>query len=207
MVIATTPMVLVARKDLPAETLGDFIALAKQRRVTVGSAGTGSAAHLTLLLFASLTKADVQHVPYRGLSQAMNDLLAGQIDAIFDQVISASPHILGGAVKPIVVTAQSRAKAIPRVPTSVEAGLPDFQTLTWTALFAPKGTPQPIVERVHTAVDQAMQAPAVSKRLAEIGADLPPPGEPRSARALASLVSSELAKWVPLIRASGAVGE
>jgi putative tricarboxylic transport membrane protein len=207
MVIATTPMVLVARKDLPAETLGDFIALAKQRRVTVGSAGTGSAAHLTLLLFASLTRADVQHVPYRGLSQAMNDLLAGQIDAMFDQVISSSPHILGGGVKPIVVTAQSRAKAVPQVPTSVEAGLPDLQTITWTALFAPKGTPQSIVERVHAAVDQAMQDPAVSKRLAEIGADLPPPGAPRSPQALASLVSAELAKWVPLIRASGTVGE
>ena len=207
MVIATTPMVLVARKDLPADTLGDFVALAKQRRVTIGSAGTGSAAHLTLLLFASLTKADVQHVPYRGLSQAMNDLLAGQIDGIFDQVISASPHILGGGVKPIVVTAQSRAKAIPRVPTSVESGLPDLQTITWTALFAPKGTPQPIVARVGAAVDQAMQDPAVSRRLAEIGADLPPPGEPRSPRALAALVNSEVAKWVPLIRASGAVGE
>jgi tripartite-type tricarboxylate transporter receptor subunit TctC len=207
MVIATTPMVLVARKDLPADTLADFVALAKQRRVTIGSAGTGSASHLTLLLFASLTKADVQHVPYRGLSQAMNDLLAGQIDGIFDQVISAGPHIVSGSVKPIVVTAQSRAKAIPRVPTSVESGLPDLQTITWTALFAPKGTPQPIVARVGAAVDQAMQDPAVSRRLAEIGADLPPPGEPRSPRALAALVSSELAKWVPLIRASGAVGE
>jgi tripartite-type tricarboxylate transporter receptor subunit TctC len=207
MVIATTPMVLVARKDLPADTLADFVALAKQRRVTIGSAGTGSAAHLTLLLFASLTRADIQHVPYRGLSQAMNDLLAGQIDAIFDQVISASPHIVAGSVKPIVVTAQSRAKAIPRVPTSVEAGLPDLQTITWTALFAPKATPQPIVARVGAAVDQAMQDPAASKRLAEIGADLPPPGEPRSPRTLAALVSSEVAKWVPLIRASGAVGE
>src|SRR3982074_1079713 len=182
MVIATTPMVLVARKDLPADTLADFIALAKQRRVTIGSAGTGSASHLTLLLFTSLTKADVQHVPYRGLSQAMNDLLAGQIDGIFDQVISASPQILGGGVKPIVVTAQSRAKAIPRVPTSVEAGLPDLQTITWTALFAPKGTPQPIVARVGAAVDQAMQDPAVSRRLAGIGADLPPPGAPRRPR-------------------------
>ena len=207
MVIATTPMVLVARKDLPADTLADFVALAKQRRVTIGSAGTGSAAHLTLLLFASLTRADIQHVPYRGLSQAMNDLLAGQIDAIFDQVISASPHIVAGSVKPIVVTAQSRAKAIPRVPTSVEAGLPDLQTITWTALFAPKSTPQPIVARVGAAVDQAMQDPTASRRLAEIGADLPPPGEPRSPRTLAALVSSEVAKWVPLIRASGAVGE
>jgi tripartite-type tricarboxylate transporter receptor subunit TctC len=207
MIIATTPMVLVSKKALPVETLKDVIALAKQRQVTVGSAGTGSSSHLTLLLFASLTKADVQHVPYRGLSQAMNDLLAGQIDALFDQVISSSPHILAGSVKPIVVTATARANAVPKVPTSVEAGLPDLQTITWTALFAPKGTPKPIVERINTAVDQAMRDAGVAKRLAELGADLPSPGEQRAPQALAKLVSSEVAKWVPLIREAGAVGE
>jgi putative tricarboxylic transport membrane protein len=207
MLIATTPMVLVTKKDLPVETLNDVIALAKQHRLTVGSAGTGSSSHLTLLLFGSLTKADIQHVPYRGLSQAMNDLLAGQIEMLFDQVISSSPHILGGGVKAIVVTSPTRAAAIPRVPTSTEAGLPDFITITWTALFAPKGTPKPIVERINAAVDQAMHDPAVSKRLAELGADLPPPGEQRTPQALATLVSSEVAKWVPLIRAAGVVGE
>jgi tripartite-type tricarboxylate transporter receptor subunit TctC len=203
MLVATTPMVLVTHKDLPVATLKDVIALAKQRKVTQGNAGTGSASHLTTLLFASLTRLDLQLVPYRGLSQAMNDLLSGQIETMFDQVISSSPHILAGGVKPIAVTGPTRAKAIPNVPTTIEAGLPELQTLTWTALFAPKGTPKPIIDRINAALDQAMKDPAVAKRLDELGADLPPPGEERSPQALGKLVTAEIAKWVPLIRAAG----
>jgi tripartite-type tricarboxylate transporter receptor subunit TctC len=134
MLVATTPMVLVTRKDLPVATLNDVIALAKQRKITQGNAGTGSASHLTTLLYVSLTHADLQ-------------------------------------------------------------------PLTWTALFAPKGTPKPIVDRLNVAIDQAMKDPTVAKRLAELGADVPPPGEERSPQALAKLVASEVAKWVPLIRA------
>jgi tripartite-type tricarboxylate transporter receptor subunit TctC len=203
MLVATTPMVLVTKKDLPVTTLNDVIALAKQRKVTQGNAGTGSASHLTTLLFASLTHVDLQLVPYRGLSQAMNDLLAGQIETMFDQVISSSPHILNGGVKPIAVTGPTRAKAIPNVPTTIEAGVPELQTLTWTALFAPKGTPKPIVDRLNAALDQAMHDPVIAKRLDDLGADLPPPGDARSPQALAKLVSDEVAKWVPLIRAAG----
>ncbi len=203
MLVATTPMVLVTRKDLAVTTLKDVIALSKQRKITQGNAGTGSASHLTTLLYVSLTHADVQLVPYRGLSQAMNDLLAGQIDTMFDQVISSSPHIHNGGVKPIAVTAPKRAKAIPDVPTTIEAGVPELQTLTWTALFAPKGTPKPIIDRLNAAVDQAMKDPAVAKRLDELGADVPALGEERSPQALAKLVAAEVAKWVPLIRAAG----
>jgi tripartite-type tricarboxylate transporter receptor subunit TctC len=207
MLVATTPMVLVTPKSLPVTTLKDVVALAHQRKITMGSAGTGSAAHLTLLLFASVTHTEVQHVPYRGLSQAMNDLLAGQIETMFDQVISSSPHILAGSVKPIAVTSPTRAKAIPEVPTSAEAGFPDLQTLTWTAMFAPKGTPQPIIAKINAALDQAMKDPAIAKRLAELGADVPPPGDERSPRALRKLVADEVAKWVPLIRAANVSAE
>ena len=203
MLVATTPMVLIVKKALPVATLKDVVALAKQRRITMGSAGTGSSSHLTLLLFQSLAKTEVQHVPYRGLSQAENDLLAGQIETLFDQVISASPQILGGGVKPIVVTAPERAKAIPNVPTAAEAGMPDLITITWTALFAPKGTPQPIIAKLNAALDQAMRDPVLAKRLAELGADLPPPGEQRTPESLGKLVAAEVAKWTPLIRAAG----
>jgi tripartite-type tricarboxylate transporter receptor subunit TctC len=137
----------------------------------------------------------------------MNDLLAGQIETMFDQVISSSPHILSGGVKPIAVTSPTRAKAIPNVPTTIEAGLPDMQTLTWTALFAPKGTPKPIIERLNAAVDQAMKDPAIAKRLAELGADLPAPGDERTPQALGKLVAAEVAKWTPLIRAAGVAAE
>ena len=206
MLIATTPMILLTNKNLPVETLQDFIALAKQRRLSMGSAGIGSISHLTLLLFASLTHTEIQHVPYRGLSQADNDLIGGQIDSLFDQIISATPHIISGSVKPIVVTALTRAPSMPKVPSSTEAGVPDLQTLAWTALFFPKATPKPIVARINVAVDDAMRDETVAKRLAELGADLPPPGE-RTPQVLDKLVRSEVAKWVPLIRAAGVVGE
>src|SRR5687767_12686317 len=105
MLVATTPMVLVVRKTLAVDTLKDFIAHVKANRVTFGSAGTGSISHLTFLLFTHLTKAEIQHIPYRGLSQSVNDLISGQIDMMFDQVLSATPHILSGGVKPIAVLA------------------------------------------------------------------------------------------------------
>jgi tripartite-type tricarboxylate transporter receptor subunit TctC len=207
MLVASTPMVLVVRKSLATETLKDFIAYAAAHphKLTFGSAGTGSISHLTYLLYTHLTKTEIQHVPYRGLSQSVNDLLSGQIDLMFDQVVSATPHILSGGVKPIAVTASRRAAAIPNVPSSTEAGLPELQTIAWTALFSPKATPKPIVERVNAALDKAMQDETVAKRLAELGADLPADAE-RKPQALGNLVRTEIDKWVPLIQAAGVVG-
>src|SRR6478736_3485910 len=175
MLVASTPMVLVVRKSLATDTLKDFTAyaLAHPHKLTFGSAGTGSISHLTYLLYTSLTKTEIQHVPYRGLSQSFNDLLSGQIDLMFDQVVSATPHILAGGVKPIAVAAPTRAAALPNVPTSIEAGLPELQTIAWTALFAPKGTPKAIVERVNAALDKAMRDDVIAKRLAALGADVP----------------------------------
>ena len=206
--VASTPMVLVTRKALPVRTLNDVIAYAKANKgsMTMGSAGVGSISHLTLLLFNHLTGADTQHVPYRGLSQATNDLLGGQIDAMFDQVVTATPHILSGGENGIVVTIPNRAKSIPNVPSSTEAGLPELQTIAWTALFMPKGTPPKIVLRINAAVQKAMQDPAVAKSLAEIGADVPSP-EQRTPEALGHLVNTEIDKWVPLIKAAGTVAE
>jgi tripartite-type tricarboxylate transporter receptor subunit TctC len=208
MLVATTPMVLVLRKTLQIDTLGDFVAYVRANRgkVTFGSAGTGSISHLTYLLFTHLTKTEIQHIPYRGLSQAVNDLLAGQIDMMFDQVVSAGPHILSGGVKPIVVTAPMRAATISKVPSSTEAGMPELETTAWTALFAPKGTPQPIVELVNAAAGKAMRDEVVARRLTDLGADLPAP-ERRTPQALKNLVRNEIEKWVPLIQSSGSVGE
>jgi tripartite-type tricarboxylate transporter receptor subunit TctC len=207
MLVASTPMVLVVRKSLATDMLKDFTAYAAAHphKLTFGSAGTGSISHLTYLLYTHLTKTEIQHVPYRGLSQSVNDLLSGQIDLMFDQVVSATPHILSGGVKPIAVTASRRAAAIPNVPSSTEAGLPELQTIAWTALFSPKATPKPIVERVNAALDKAMQDETVAKRLAELGADLPADAE-RKPQALGNLVRTEIDKWVPLIQAAGVVG-
>ena len=124
--VASTPMVLVATKSLPVKTLNDVVAWAKANKgkATMGSAGVGSISHLTLLLFNHLTGAGVDHVPYRGLSEATNDLLGGQIDLLFDQVVTATPHILNGSENAIVVTIPQRAPSIPNVPSANEAGLP-----------------------------------------------------------------------------------
>jgi tripartite-type tricarboxylate transporter receptor subunit TctC len=202
--VASTPMVLVARKTLPVHSLSDVIAYAKahQGKATMGSAGIGSISHLALLLFNHLTGAGVVHVPYRGLSEADNDLLGGQIDLLFDQVVTATPHILAGAENPIVVTIPTRTPFIPNVPSANEAGLPQLQTVAWTALFMPKGTPEPIVLRINAVVQRAMQDPMIQKRLTQIGADIPPPQQ-RGAEALGRLVASEIDKWVPLIKAAG----
>jgi len=198
MLASTTPMVLLAKKDLPVKTLQDVIALARTRQLTCGNAGVGSISHLTILLFDKLAKIKVQHVPYRGLSQAMNDVLGGQIELMFDQVISASPHIAAGDVRPIAVTGASRAAAIPDVPTTAEAGLPELDTTAWSALFVPKGTPKPIVDRLNAAIGEAMEDKDVVARLAKLGSDVPPP-EARTPEALGKLVRSEIDKWAPLI--------
>jgi tripartite-type tricarboxylate transporter receptor subunit TctC len=206
--VASTPMVLVTRKTLPVHTLDDVITWAKanKAKATMGSAGVGSISHLTLLLFNHLTGADLIHVPYRGLSEATNDLLGGQIDTLFDQVVTATPHILNDSENAIVVTVPTRAASIPGVPSIAEAGLPQLQTVAWTALFVPRGTPEFIIERINAAVQKAMQDPGVAKRLAEIGADIPPPDQ-RTPQALRHLVNAEIDKWVPLIKAAGVTAE
>jgi tripartite-type tricarboxylate transporter receptor subunit TctC len=206
MLVATAPMVLLTKKDLPVATLRDFIALAKSRRLSMGSGGVGSISHLTLLLFAHLSGTDIKHVPYRGLSEADSALVGGELDALFDQIISATPHVQSGAVNPIVVTTTTRAPSLPNVPSAAEAGLPGFQTLAWTALFLPRGTPERIVTRINTALDDAMRDEGIVKSLSELGADLPPPAQ-RSPKVLGALVRSEVAKWIPLIRAAGVVRE
>jgi tripartite-type tricarboxylate transporter receptor subunit TctC len=195
---STTPMVLLAKKDLPVKTLNDVIAYVHTHRMTCGSAGVGSISHLTLLLFNKVAKTNFQHVPYRGLSQTMNDLLGGQIDIMFDQVISASPHVVSGDAHAIAVTAPTRAAAIPDVPTTAEAGLPELETIAWSALFLPKGTPKAIIDRVNAAAREAMADEAVVAQLAKLGSDLPAP-EARTPQALGTLVRSEIDKWVPLI--------
>ncbi len=202
--VASTPMVLVTPKTLPVHSLSEFIAYAKAHKgkFTMGSAGIGSISHLTLLLFNHLTGVNVVHVPYRGLSEASNDLLGGQIDLLFDQVVTATPHIVSGGENGIAVTIPVRARSIPNVPSVNEAGLPALQTVAWSALFMPKGAPREAVSTVNAAVQKVMADQIVEKRLAEIGADLPPP-EQRSPQALGALVADEIQKWVPLIRAAG----
>jgi tripartite-type tricarboxylate transporter receptor subunit TctC len=202
--IAEVPLVLITRKDFPANTLQDFIKYAKenQGKMTFGSAGAGSATHLGCVLLNSAMGVDISHVPYRGTGPAMQDLAGGRIDYMCEIVTTALPQIEGGAVKAIATLTKARSPVLPKLATADEQGMKDFEAYTWNAFFLPKGTPEPIIKKLHEASVQAMETPAVKDRLQGLGASLVAP-ERRSPDYLAKFVRSEIEKWAVPIKASG----
>jgi tripartite-type tricarboxylate transporter receptor subunit TctC len=202
--IAEVPLILITRKDFPASTLQEFITYAKanQGKMTFGSAGAGSATHLGCVLLNSALGVDISHVPYRGTGPAMQDLAGGRIDYMCEIVTTALPQIEGGAVKALATMTKTRTPVLPNLPTAHEQGLKDFEAYTWNAFFFPKGTPEPIIKKLHDATVQAMETPAVKDRLQGLGASLVAP-ERRSPEYLAGFVKSEIEKWAAPIKASG----
>jgi tripartite-type tricarboxylate transporter receptor subunit TctC len=202
--IAEQPTVLVARKDLPPDTLPAFIAYAKanQAHMQYASAGAGAANHLACVLLDAAIGVNVTHVPFRGGGPAMQELLAGRIDYMCNIVTNALPQIEAKTVKPIALLSTARSPSLPDVASAKEQGLPDFDASTWYAVFLPKGTPAPIVQKLHDAIEATVSTPAVQERLKDIGADLVAP-ERRSPDYLGKFVASEIARWAVPIRASG----
>jgi tripartite-type tricarboxylate transporter receptor subunit TctC len=202
--IAEVPLILITRKDFPADTLEAFIAYAKanQDKMTYGSAGAGSATHLGCVLLNAAMGTKIAHVPYRGTGPAMQDLQGGRIDFLCEIVTTALPQIQGGSVKAIATLTRERSPVLPDLPTANEKGLPGFEAYTWNAFFLPKGTPEPIVKKLHDATVQAMDNPAVRDRLQGLGAMLVAPDR-RSPEYLAGFVESEIKKWAEPIRSSG----
>jgi tripartite-type tricarboxylate transporter receptor subunit TctC len=202
--VAEQPTVLVTRNDLPPDTLPEFIAYAKanQAKMQYGSAGAGSANHLACVLLDAAIGVKVTHVPFRGGGPAMQELLGGRIDYMCNIVTNALPQIEAKAVKPIALLARARSPTLPGVASAQEQGLPDFDASTWYAIFLPKGTPAPIVQKLHDAMVATMETPSVQARLKDIGADLVAP-ERRSSDYLAKFVVSEIARWAAPIKASG----
>jgi tripartite-type tricarboxylate transporter receptor subunit TctC len=202
--IAEQPTVLVTRKDLPPKNLPEFIAYAKanQAKMQYGSAGAGSANHLACVLLDAAIGVNVTHVPFRGGGPAMQELLGGRIDYMCNIVTNALPQIEAKSVKPIALLSTARSPSLPYVASAKEQGLPDFDASTWYAIFLPKGTPAPIVQKLHDAIVATMDTPAVQERLKDIGADLVAP-ERRSPDYLAKFVVSEIARWAAPIKASG----
>jgi tripartite-type tricarboxylate transporter receptor subunit TctC len=202
--MAEVPLILITRKDFPANNLKEFIAYAKanQDKMTFGSAGAGAATHLGCVLLNSAIGVDVRHVPYRGTGPAMQDLSAGRIDYLCEIVTTALPQIQGNAVKAIATLTKTRSPVLPDLATAHEQGLPDFEAYTWNAFFLPKGTPEPIIRKLHDATVQAMETPAVKERLEGLGASLVTPDR-RSPEYLAQFVKSEIDKWAAPIKASG----
>jgi len=202
--IAEVPLILITRKDFPATSFEEFVAYSKsnQDKMTYGSAGAGSATHLGCVLLDAAMGTKIQHVPYRGTGPAMQDLQGGRIDFLCEIVTTALPQIQGGAVKAIATLTRARSPVLPDLPTAHEKGLANFEAYTWNAFFLPKGTPEPIVRKLHQATLQAMETPAVRDRLQDLGAMLVTP-ERRSPDYLARFVASEISKWAEPIRSSG----
>jgi tripartite-type tricarboxylate transporter receptor subunit TctC len=205
---AGTPMLVVAKKDLPVKDFKEFIAYAKANaaKMNYGSGGVGSTSHLTCLFLESLIGAKPQHVPFRGSGPALNALLGGQVDYVCDQTVAVVPTVQAKQANGLVVAVPSRLSVVPDVPTSTEQGLPQFQATGWNALFAPKGTPKEIVTKLNAAAKAALKDENTRKRFLELGAELPDEAG-QTPEALAKLVSSEIDKWVPIIKGAGVTGQ
>jgi tripartite-type tricarboxylate transporter receptor subunit TctC len=202
--IADLSLVMVARKDLPANNLQEFIAYAKanQKTMQFASGGTGSATHLGCALINARIGVDVTHVPYRGGAPAMQDLIAQRVDYLCIDTPVANSQIAGGAIKPIAILTRGRSPSLPNLASADEQGLAGFEASNWSAFFLPTGTPAPIVQKLHDATVAAMNNPTVQKRFKENGIDLVA-DERRSSAYLAQFVTDEIAKWAGPIKSSG----
>ena len=206
--LPTNFQLLLAKSGLPAKDLKELIPWLKANadKVTIGTAGPGAPSHLTAVYFQNALGAKFQLIPYRGTPQVLGDLIAGQIDLVFDQASSALPLVRGGKVKTYGVTALKRLASASDVPTLHEGGLTDFQASYWFGLWAPKGTPTSVVAKLNTAVVAALTDPAVRKRLTDLGSVLPAP-EQLKPEALGALQRSEIERWWPIIRAANIKGQ
>jgi tripartite-type tricarboxylate transporter receptor subunit TctC len=202
---ADSARVLIARKDLPANTLPEFVAYAKanQAKMQYGSAGAGSGTHVCAVLLDAAMGTKITHVPYRGAAPAMQDLIGGRIDFIAEQISTALPQIQGDAVKAIATLGLDRAPGLENLPTAQELGLSGLDCGSWASLSLPKGTPDAIVRRLAKASNDAVETPAVRERFKSIGVTIPA-AERRTPEYLAKFVPSEIERWAGPIKASGA---
>ncbi|MFL6947343.1 MAG: Bug family tripartite tricarboxylate transporter substrate binding protein [Xanthobacteraceae bacterium] len=203
--LGETPIALTVRKDLPVNNFKEFVDYAKknQDKMTYGSAGAGSATHLGCVVLNSALGTNITHVPYRGTGPAMQDLHGGRIDFLCEIINTAKPHIDAGAIKALAIMTKERSPVLPNLPTALEQGMPDLEAYTWSAIFLPKGAPADIVKKLNTAMNEAIDTPAVRERLETMGVTIPPPDR-RSPEFMAQFVRSEIKKWEDPIKASGA---
>jgi tripartite-type tricarboxylate transporter receptor subunit TctC len=207
--LASTPSLIVSKSTVPAKDLKELIAWLKANpgKAAQGSGGAGSAAHIHGVFLQQRTGTQFQHVPYRGAAPAMQDLVAGQIDLMIDQVPNSLPHARAGKIKAYAVTAKTRLEAGPDIPTVDEAGLPGFHTSVWHALWAPRATPGNIIAALNAAVVDALADPKVRQRLmADLSQHIPPRAE-QTPEALAAFQKAEIEKWWPVIKAANIKGD
>lgn len=198
----TLPNALISYPLLPPKTIKELIAFAKARpgHLEFGSGGLGTISHLSMELFLSMAGLKMLHVPYKGVSQASVDVMAGRVPLLVVNTMSALPHIRSGKVRAYGVTSARRSSAAPDIPTIAEAGLPDYEAVQWYGLLAPAGTPREIVVKLHAAVAQALQDPAIRKRFINDGADPTPSNTPEE---FGTFIHAEIAKWAQVVKAAG----
>ncbi|OGA80089.1 MAG: ABC transporter substrate-binding protein [Betaproteobacteria bacterium RIFCSPLOWO2_12_FULL_65_14] len=197
-----TSLVLVQHPSMKANSVQELMALAKASpgKMTMGSAGSGTINHLTGEMFKLLAGVDLLHIPYKGGAPALTDLIGGQVNMMFSSVPLAMPHIKSGKLRALATTGAKRAEALPDLTTIAEAGLPGFEATVWFGVLVPKGTPRDIIQRLNAALIKAANAPAFRERTFAAGFEVIP-GSPER---LAEMIKADVARWAPVVKASGA---
>jgi tripartite-type tricarboxylate transporter receptor subunit TctC len=203
-VTSHSPAVIVARKDFPAQDLKEFVAVLRQQGGAVKEArgGVGAASHMACLLFTAEIGAKPMLIAYRGSGPALNDVVGGHVDFLCEQSLSVAESVLAGSVKAYAVSADERLASLPNVPTAREAGV-NYEMSVWSGLFAPKGTPPEVVAKLADVLDQALDDPGVGATLTKLGGSIPVKAE-RTPAAFDRFVRSEMARWAPVLAATGA---
>jgi tripartite-type tricarboxylate transporter receptor subunit TctC len=199
--LAGTPIVILTKKNFPAKDLKEFVAQVKANspKMNQAHAGVGSVSHISCILLNSQLGAKPVGIPFNGTGPAMTALMAGQIDYMCDQIVNAVPQIQSGTIKAYAVATPERNPSLPDLPTTKEAGLPDYQASAWNAIFAPKGTPEAILVKLNEAAAKALSDENVRKRLLDLGSDIPN-DQGRTRAHLGKLVGDEIAKWTPVLK-------
>jgi tripartite-type tricarboxylate transporter receptor subunit TctC len=202
---AHAPAAIVARKDFPAKDLKEFIAYVRQNgdKVKQAHGGIGASSHMACLLFTSELGLNPRLIAYRGTGPALNDLLGGHVDFFCEQVVSVAAAVKSGTIKAYAVSADQPVASLPGVPPAKDAGAPQYQMSIWSAVFAPKGTPEPIRAKLVKALDETLDDPTVHGRLVELGGRVPGKDE-RGPASLAKLLKAEIVRWSPILKAAAA---
>jgi len=202
--ITNAPMTIISRKDLPPNTLAELVTYIKANgdKMTFGNAGLGAASHLCGMLFMTAMDKQVQTIPYKGNGPVMNDLMSGQIDLTCDQTTNTTGPIGNKLVKGYAVTTKARLSSMPDLPTADEAGLKGFEVGAWHGIYAPKGTPDEVVQKLTKALQEALRDPDLVKRFTDINTDVVPQDQATPA-ALKTKLDSEIDRWAPIIKAAG----
>jgi len=206
--VVDVPMTLLGRKDLPPTSLPELISYVKANadKLNLAHAGLGAVSHLCGMVFRQAVGVELQTVPYQGTAPALNALLGGQVDLLCDQTTQTIPHIKAGSVKLYGVTTSSRINALPQTPTLDEQGLKGFQVVVWHGIYAPKGTPAAVIEKVQAAVRSALKDPVLQQRMTDLGAEIVPDAK-LTTEGLRSWLQAETDRYGPMIRKAGAYAD